>query len=671
MRLVLVDNLLIEHGGWTHHLDLQPHLGLISLAAVAESHGHPTTLYDPKLAIADGELRLGPSLYRDMAAAIAERRPDVVGFTSLGCNFICTLKVAKYLKNELPELPILVGGPHVSILHREVAAAFAQFDVVVRGEAEASLPLVLDALPDREFDQVPGVTFLRGAEVITTAEAPVMPDLDQLPWPAFDHYPIDRLGLRSIRVEAGRGCPFDCTFCSTASFFGRRYRLKSPERLVAELDFLHERYGISEFALMHDLFTVSKVKVRAFCDAVADRNYGWRCSARMDCVDPDLLRRMRDAGCRSIYYGVETGSPRMQLIVSKHLDLELYRPILDATLALGMRATASFITGYPEETAEDQAQTLDLIGTSIISYPEALTLQLHLLTPEPGTTLINQYGHALAYDGHVSDFNFPTLEPDDGEVMASHPDVFMNHHYFPGEVPRRRHIFVTTGYLTLSQLGFSVLRELLDHYEGRLSRLLDDLWEWAGLAEAGQVTPELVEAFVAGRFGERDYRCSIVRYRFACARLVKYAEEARERPNRADGDRLMLAPWAEVLRDDLPASLILEHLEATPRSGSIPEPLRSTRADYMVVADLQVRRRVRSFELNPVMTELIESMRRPIARDDLRRQFSAPGLEPDRVAAAVEALIARNAVIRESVQQTPLGGRASSPVSAVEASSAP
>src|SRR5262249_2468707 len=111
------------------------------------------------------------------------------------------------------------------------------------------------------------------------------------------HYPIRELGLTTLSVEAGRGCPFQCTFCSTASFFGRKYRLKSPEKLCEELDFLHAEYGLGHFSLTHDLFTVDRRKVIAFCREVAGRGYSWDCSARTDCVDEELLALMSEAGC--------------------------------------------------------------------------------------------------------------------------------------------------------------------------------------------------------------------------------------------------------------------------------------------------------------------------------------------------------------------------------------
>jgi radical SAM superfamily enzyme YgiQ (UPF0313 family) len=312
VRVVLVDNLLIEQNGARVETVLQPHLGLISLLAVVQTAGHEGLLYDPKLALAEGRLQLDERLYRQIAHDLVMLEPDVVGLTSLGCNFICTLKVAQHLRRMAPEVPSLLGGPHATILDRSILERYPVFDAVLRHEAEATLPAVLSRLRRGDLRGIPGVTFRDGGQIVVNPGAPLIDNLDELPVPSYDHYPIERLDLRWLRVEAGRGCPFMCTFCSTASFFGRSYRLKSPGRLCGELDALHSRYGIRSFSLQHDLFTVNREKVLAFCDEVADRGYEWKCSARMDCVDAGLLRAMADAGCREVYFGVETGSPRLQ-----------------------------------------------------------------------------------------------------------------------------------------------------------------------------------------------------------------------------------------------------------------------------------------------------------------------------------------------------------------------
>ncbi|HEY6340022.1 MAG TPA: radical SAM protein [Bryobacteraceae bacterium] len=478
MRVAFVDNLLFEDFEGIHRYVLQPHLGLISLIAVLEAGGHEGLLVDPKLEVSRGRLSLDEDLYPLLARRILDLRPDAVGFTSLGCNFICTVKVAAYLRRWEPDLPILLGGPHATVLATEILNRFPQFDVIVRGEAERKILPLLECLPKREFLRAPGVSFRLAGTIWNTPGDEIIEDLDTLPVPAYHCHPIRELGLSSLRIDAGRGCPFQCTFCSTASFFGRKYRLKSAARLVAEMDFLHREYGVSDFSLTHDLFTVNRHKVAEFCHAVEGRGYTWKCSARMDCVSEELLDIMSAAGCRSIYYGIEAGSERMQKISKKHLDLQLFTPILDHTARAGMSATVSFITGYPEEELEDQRATLDLIGVSIGRDAPLLNVQLHLLTPEPGTELLAEYRDRIAYDGHISDFNFPVLEADDSAVMEGNPSVFINHHYFPATLSRARHIFVSTLYQVLYSLGFPLLRHLVAVYGGTFSALVNRMDEW-------------------------------------------------------------------------------------------------------------------------------------------------------------------------------------------------
>ena len=518
MRVVLVDNVLLEQTGTGFTATLQPHLGLISLIAVLRELGHDARLLDPKLDLVRGEVALGPHFYGAVAERILAGDPDVVGFTSLGCNFACTVRIAAHVRAARPALPILLGGPHASIVDEPILAAYPQFDAIVRNETEAVIGAVLDALGGNgSLADVPGVTYRREGAIARTAGAGPLLELDALPFPAYDVYPIAELALTTLRVDAGRGCPFGCTFCSTASFFGRRYRLKSPERLVGELDRLAQTYGVRRFNLTHDLFTVDARRVRAFCEEVAGRGYAWTCSARMDCVDDALLAQMRDAGCSAIYYGVETGSTRLQPLVGKHLDLALYRPIVETSLRLGLDTTVSFITGYPNELASDADATLELLGESIETYPDALSVQLHLLTPEPGTALHHEYAHALAYDGHVSDFNFPALVDGDEELIAADPASFVCHHYFAAGLPREEHLAATEGYRILYGLGHALVRAIRRAADMPFAALVRAVGRFVrgypGPADAALV------AFLEARFGAGSSFAEIVRYGRAAASL--------------------------------------------------------------------------------------------------------------------------------------------------------
>lgn len=532
MRICFVDNVLLGRTDAGYAVDLQPHLGLISLIAVLREQGHVATLYDPKIDLVRGALRLNGDLPLRAARRIAEHEPDIVGFTSLGCNFICTARIAREIRGLLPNAPIMLGGPHATILDREIIERFPQFDVIARHEAEATIGALVDALGGRgELAHVAGVTYRRGATACRTGDSGPLLDLDALPFPAYDAYPIDEVGITGLRVDAGRGCPFSCTFCSTASFFGRRYRLKSAEHLLDQLGRLESTYGIRRFSLSHDLFTVNKAKVREFCRVVRAKGYRWSCSARMDCVDDELLHEMRDAGCWAIYYGVETGSPRMQRLVSKNLDLDLYHPRLAKTVELGMSATASFITGYPGESREDQDATLELIGETVRRYPTTVTVQLHLLTPEPGTALYEAHRGALRYDGHPTDFTFPVFGDDDEAQIASDPHVFSCHRYFEVDLPRTDTTAVTEAFLALYALEHPLLRALVP--DGiSFAAFVREFAE--RLRASGFRAADALRSIVEERFGA-DHPCSdAVRFLAAHASL---RPESRRRPSTIERER--------------------------------------------------------------------------------------------------------------------------------------
>ena len=622
MRVILVDNLLFENIGAVRHFDLQPHLGLISLLGAIENVGHEAVLFDPKLEVTSGRVPFDEALYRSLAKAIVQREPDVVGFTSLGCNFICTAKIASYVRAARADVPILLGGPHATILDRQILERFPQFDLVVRHEAELTLPQVLEALPGKQFDPIPGITFRDGHQIVATPGAPLISDLDLLPWPAFQRYPLETLGLSSIRVEAGRGCPFSCSFCSTASFFGRQYRLKSAARICRELDFLNARYGICHFSLTHDLFTVNRSKVLEFCETVRGRRYTWSCSARMDCVDRELLMRMQEAGCRSVYYGIETGSPRLQLVIQKRQDLGMFSEVLDATHALKISCTVSFITGYPQEELNDQNQTLDLIGTCFSRDPKLVGIQLHLLTPEPGTQLMNQFRQNLQYDGHISDFNFPTLESDDAEIMAENPNVFMNHHYFSSALPRSRHIFVTQAFQSLYGLGFPVLAALVSLFGGRLSSFISDFLAWSVENPEQAASDCSIVQFLRLRFGADHVITSLVRYSVAVNRLT--AQQAKPASVEVLPGKFVLKPRIADLRDIHDCGKILNWLTVGNDLGSLSEELCSGRQDILIEIEGSENvgdRLVRDFRLDSGTAAAIEYFHSPRSKNDFVRLF--------------------------------------------------
>lgn len=558
MRVTLVDNLVLPEERRLDLLDVHPHLGLLSLAAAATAEGHDVSIYDPKRRIRTGALPYDGTLYERVAGELLQGEPDAVGFTTLGCSFLFALGVARELERRVPDLPLLLGGPHATMLATPILERYPSFDVVVRHEGELTFPPVLAALESMDFRDVPGVTWRARSGIRETAGSPRIDDLDRLPILDYELYPMAELDLDLIRIEAGRGCPFACTFCSTATFFQRRYRLKSPQRLVSEMDTVARRYAPAEFKLDHDLFTANRRKVADFCDAVRGHGHRWRVSARVDCVDEELLESMADAGCVGMYFGIETGSARMQQISAKRLRLDLVEPVLDVCQRLGIEATTSFITGYPEETEDDQDATLDLLGACFRRPARACIPQLHILTPEPGTPLFDRLGPSLRYDGYATPFNAWTLRDDDRHEVRRAPDVFSTYYFYPGALDRATHVAVVEAVDLLRTLGHRLLAALIDRHGGSLAALVRRLIAAGGLEE-----------HVRAALGDDDPVTSAVRYALFVQRpLTSGAEVA--------GATWRLPAGAQVLHDVHDVDTVSEWLDG---GGAEPGPL--PRASYL------------------------------------------------------------------------------------------
>ncbi|HMG02552.1 MAG TPA: radical SAM protein, partial [Edaphobacter sp.] len=341
-----------------------PQLGILSVAAVLERCGDIPHLIDANTAYmeyANIPGALHADTFAEYLAEIAVRsNADLYGFSSICSTYPLTVRVARAVKNLRPHAMILFGGPQASVVDEATLAAFPWIDFILRGEVEQSLPCLFQELHrDYDFSQVRGLTYRDGTAVRRNPNAPVIEDLDALPPPAY-HLSKYLTKATAASIELGRGCPFSCTFCSTNDFFRRNFRLRSPARVLKEMREIAEVYGIRHFDLVHDMFTVDRKRVVAFCGAMlaSDEGFTWDCSARTDCVDRELLELMARSGCRSIFFGVETGSQKMQRVIDKDLDLDIAKEMLNIAEQLGVKTTVALITGFPEEDWEDVRETL-------------------------------------------------------------------------------------------------------------------------------------------------------------------------------------------------------------------------------------------------------------------------------------------------------------------------
>lgn len=415
----------------------QPQLGILSLAAVVESRGDDVNIVNLNRVYSDYASfprRCRRDGFAEAAAAeIGMRDADLYGFSSICSSYPLTIRIAQALKRIRPSSMIVLGGPQASVVDLHTLAAFPSVDFVLRGEAERSLPILLDHIQGQHrLEQVPGLSYRVNAQPRRNPDAKVIDDLDELPMPAY-HRTGELKKLKTAALELGRGCPYACTFCSTNDFFRRNFRLRSPQRVLLDMRSITAEYSISDFELVHDMFTINRRCVVAFCEAMigSGEHFTWSCSARTDCVDEQLLETMARAGCTGIFYGVEVGSAKMQRIINKDLDLERAKEIIDQTERLGIHCTVSTIVGFPDETWQDVTGTVQ-IYMHAARCPNS-SPQLNLLAPLAETPIHLKYRDDLTLDELCSDMSHQGAAQDgaDLKLIRDYPDIFPNFYLLP------------------------------------------------------------------------------------------------------------------------------------------------------------------------------------------------------------------------------------------------
>jgi radical SAM superfamily enzyme YgiQ (UPF0313 family) len=274
---------------------------------------------------------------------------------------------------------------------------------------------------------VEGLVYRKDGKVTVNPRPALIENLDSIPFIDYSLLPEDAVKAAPeevFSVDVGRGCPFGCTFCSTNSFWGRKFRLKSPERICEEIRKAHDLFGYTRFNLSHDMFTFRRKTVYETCKLFREMEFPvrWGCSARLDCIDRELIDEMAASGMEGIYIGIETGSPRMQKLINKNLKLEDAVEKVAYLKSKGIKTTASFIYGFPEETEEDVSQTLSLIAKLL--KLRSVRIQTHLCAFFAGTELLERYAGDMTPVERYSDQTGELAIQECRDLIEKHPALF-------------------------------------------------------------------------------------------------------------------------------------------------------------------------------------------------------------------------------------------------------
>jgi len=417
--------------------DMAPYLGLLVLRDILKDD-YEVEYVDFRLIdelVKSLPTRDPDEAMRNLARYLLSKKPKIVGFYTICNTFVFSSQVAACVKEMDAEVKIVFGGPHATVTAQGCLEAFPFLDAVCLGEAERSIKPLMDALMnDGDLAQVPGVAYHTNSGVAITQPAELISDEELGHYTVFDYAPTSPETINVIYLEGGRGCPYSCTFCSTSTYWGRRFRLKPVEVLIEEMDKLYEMYKISTFGILHDHFTSDKQRIREFCRLLIDsgRNYQWSCSARADSLDAELLDLMKESQCYAIYLGIETGSNRMQRIIRKNLRAEDALEAFKLAHERGIATKVSFIYGFVEETEEDFLETLKMIEA--IFMMGTRLIQLHPYNITPATEETRKAKERLYFDRNAmldySLYNKKLFSDEYMRLIEQNPDLYEQYYTF-------------------------------------------------------------------------------------------------------------------------------------------------------------------------------------------------------------------------------------------------
>lgn len=406
-------------------------LGVFCLAAYLRQQGYSVQALDAEARDLTNE---------DVVAELHTGGYGVLGISSTTVAFHRSLELAQAVKAARPETVVVLGGPHVSS-QPEQPLQFDAFDYAVRNEGEVTLDALLQVIANQGHPSgVRGLIYRRNGNVVVNPCRPYIADLDTLPFPAYDLIPDMRIyspppfnykRLPVANLMTSRGCPNACTFCENTTF-GRQFRMRSAQSIVEEIEFLMTRHGAREISFVDDTFTVRRSRIYEIFDLARQRGlkFPWSCMSRINTVDEDLLRFMRDNGCWYISFGIESADEEILRTIRKNITPAAVERVVEACRRLGIVTKGFFMIGHPRETVETIEKT--------IAFAKRIPLRhvvVTINTPMPGT---EQYQHAHEYG---------TLDESDWKRFNYWKPVFVPHGLTPEILLAKQQQFIREFYL--------------------------------------------------------------------------------------------------------------------------------------------------------------------------------------------------------------------------------
>lgn len=381
-KIIRYKKVLLLNGSYEDtYFDLQPEIppGLGYLAEALKEKGIE---YD----IIDMDLKYQS---KNLFPKIRSFQPELIGISLMSIGYKKNYELIKNIKRNFPSIDIVVGGPHISTIKKEVMEECKEIDFGILREGELT---IIELCMGKNIEEIKGLMYRKNGEIIYNGDRKFVDHLDSLKFPTYEKFDLEgykkisRHKILNIPLITSRGCPFSCTYCGAYLSLGKKFRFRSPVNVVDEIEYWHKK-GMKNFRIFDDNFTLIKDRVYKICREIKKRKLtDLRISCdngvRADRVDKDLLRAMKEVGFYRLDFGVEGGNNKILKILKKGEKIETIDKAIKDACETGFEVQLTFLIGSPEETWKDFQDGIDLA----LRYPISSSVWYHIL-PYPETEL--------------------------------------------------------------------------------------------------------------------------------------------------------------------------------------------------------------------------------------------------------------------------------------------
>jgi radical SAM superfamily enzyme YgiQ (UPF0313 family) len=418
---------------WFHGKRLPP-LGLMYVAAALEQAGHEVQMLDNYLMQQSTE---------EVQQLVLKLQPSIVGITCGSATYKKCVETARAIKQVTPGCKIVVGGWHASYMPESLLET-SEIDYAIMGEGERAITDLVTFLVKEDYfgaSTVAGVVCRSSSGVIKND--PKFINMDELPFPARHLLPLEKYDRNIEFLKAkpadvmsiSRGCTFSCGFCETKKLLGNINRQFSPQRVMDEVNNLVTKYNTKGIYFINDNFTMRKNQTAEFCDLLikSKLDLEWVCDTRVDLVNQEILNKMASAGCKTIWFGIESGSQKVLNHINRNITLEQIEEAIKMCRKAGIQIACSFMLGMPSETKEDL-----LTSYRFADKLDADWCQFNVFIAYPDSPLWREMLETGKYT-QLDDFlySYKIGEFDYGELMRIQKQFFKDYHRAPKRILKR------------------------------------------------------------------------------------------------------------------------------------------------------------------------------------------------------------------------------------------